>query len=66
MINNFDKDVLRLVARSPDRGDGWRTVSDVCWPLIESFTAAGLLEIDEHSRRVRLTNSANVLLDYAL
>jgi hypothetical protein len=67
MLSASDKGTLQLIARSADKGDGWRSVSPQCWSaFIEPFAAKELLEIDEPNRRVRLTESAKTLVDYVI
>lgn len=61
-----DKDFLRLLDRSPDRGDGWRSVSETCWPLVEQFGVPELIEIDKDNMRVRLTDSGIAVVHFAL
>jgi hypothetical protein len=66
MITDQDKHFLRLVARSPDRGDGWRTVSETCWPLVEQVGTKELIEVDKDNMRVRLTSDGEAVVLYAL
>lgn len=66
MISSYDKDVLKLIARSPDRGDGWRSVSEVCWTLLERFGTPDLIELDRPGNRVRLTDEGEAVVMYAL
>ncbi len=66
MISDQDKDFLRLVGRSPDRGDGWRSVSEVCWQLVEKFGTPELIEVDAANKRVRLTEEGEAVLMFAL
>lgn len=66
MINQQEKDFLRLVGRSPDIGDGWRAVSNMLWPWVLKFDTPGLLELDHEKQRVRPTEKGQTLLDYAL
>lgn len=66
MISTQDKDFLRLIARSPDRGDGWRSVSKVCWTLVEQFGTPELIEVDSDNMRVRLTPDGEALVTFAL
>jgi hypothetical protein len=61
MLNPKDAGFIRLLMRSPDRGDGWRSVSSVCWPLVEEFTAKELLEINPDLLRVRLTEAGQAV-----
>ena len=65
MLSKQDSEFLRLIGRSPDRGDGWRSVSAVCWPLVEQFGTPELLEIDKENSRVRLTADGVTVLEYA-
>jgi hypothetical protein len=64
MLAEKDRNFLRLVIRSPDRGDGWRSVSSHCWPLVEAFTAEELLEVDAEGGRVRLTEKGMTVAEY--
>lgn len=66
MICQQDKNFLRLIERSPDCGDGWRSVSAVVWPLVEQFETPELIEIDKPGMRVRPTESGQAVIDFAL
>ena len=66
MLTDHDRDFLRLLARSPDRGDGWRYISDACWLLVEQFEAKELLEIDNDFRRVRLTTKGQNVVKFVI
>lgn len=66
MINTQDKNFLALISRSPDEGDGWRSVSDVCWKLVEQFKSPELIEIDKENRRVRPTAEGDVVIRYLI
>lgn len=62
-----DNATLKLIMRSPDKGDGWRSVSSACWPLIESFDSKELLEAkknEDGSGIVKLSDRGAVLADY--
>lgn len=62
-----DLNVLRLILRSPDRGDGWRSVSAVCWPFIRDFEHGELIEgvqNDDGSGVVRLSERGAILGAY--
>jgi len=65
-LSNQDANFLRLLMRSPDRGDGWRTVSATCWPLVTAFQAVDLIEIDKQEQRVRLTGAGEAVAMYAI
>jgi len=56
-MNQSNKDFLKLIKRSPDRGDGWRSISDQLLPLCESAANAmpDLLEFEKENSRIRLT-----------
>jgi len=51
------KQFLKLIARSPDRGEGWRSVSDQLLPICEDITKTlpELIEFEKESSRIRLT-----------
>ena len=66
MIPRQDQEFLKLLWRSPDRGDGWRSVSDTCWQLVEMFTTPELIEVDKENRRVRLTNEGEAVVLYGI
>jgi len=61
-LNDKELGFLRLILRSPDRGDGWRSVSSVVWPLVESFTQPDLIEI-EPSAFLRAAQSSSTTSD---
>jgi hypothetical protein len=64
MISFNDKATIRLLARSPDCGDGWRTVSEECWILIEHIVCKELFEVDEIGKRVRMSPEGLIVLKY--
>jgi len=66
MITKKDREILLLLMRSRDSGDGWRNVSKACWPLVESFDEKKLLEIDSDNHRVRLSPDGNVIVQYSI
>lgn len=56
---------IRLIERSDDLGDGWRSVSKAVWPLVQKTVLPGeLLEIDTENRRVRLSDKGEVVSKY--
>jgi hypothetical protein len=58
--------ILALIDRSPDRGDGWRSVSKVVWPALASLPE-DLAErelLDDGTGRVRLTTMGIGVLRY--
>jgi hypothetical protein len=56
-MNTAQKDFLHLISRSPDRGEGWRSISHALLPLCKAMAEAlpSLLEFEEGSNRIRLT-----------
>lgn len=61
-ITPNEKVFLQLLLRSPDRGEGWRTVSDVLWPLVQDFSKPEFVEVGD--KRVRLTPTGLTICDY--
>jgi hypothetical protein len=61
-----DRDFLTVLARSPDRGDGWRSVSKTCWQLVEDFAVKELIEVDQPNMRIRLTSDGIAVVKFAL
>lgn len=62
-----ERDLLRLVQRSDDAGDGWRSVSAPLWKAVEAHSRRELLELEPSSGgggRVRLTGRALIVLEY--
>lgn len=51
------KGFLRLIERSPDRGDGWRSISEVLLPVCEKVAGQlpELLEFERENSRIRFT-----------
>ncbi len=51
------KDFLHLINRSPDRGDGWRSISNVLLPTCKKLAGElpELLEFEEENSRIRFT-----------
>jgi hypothetical protein len=56
-MTQAQKDFLHLIARSPDRGEGWRSISGVLLPMSEQIAGQlpELLEFEKDSSRIRLT-----------
>ena len=64
-LSNQECDFLRLLSRSPDRGDGWRSVSRCCWnAFVVLFENTDLLQIDDANHRCRLTAKGLTVLEY--
>lgn len=58
------KGLLALINRSPDQGDGWRNVSDTCWPLVRDMPLE-LVEIDADNQRIRMNDKGYAVLTFA-
>ena len=58
------KNTLQLIARSPDCGEGWRSVSETCWPLVATMPPE-LLELDETNQRCRMTTNGEAVLMFS-
>ncbi|MAN86396.1 MAG: hypothetical protein CL555_05900 [Algoriphagus sp.] len=56
---------LRLVKRSPDQGDGWRSVSPMLERLVARFTRFFEQERRDDRLFVRLTPEGETLATYA-
>ena len=65
MTSEQIKSTLDLISRSPDRGDGWRSVSGACWPLLENMPGELIeLEPGEVGGRARMTDAGRTVLAY--
>jgi hypothetical protein len=65
-LSDQEKSFILLLQRSPDRGDGWRTVSKMVWPLVTEFTCPELIELAPlgDAGSVRLTDTGNTVAAY--
>ena len=60
------KSTLALIQRSPDQGDGWRSVSAACWPLVKDLPIElAECEPNDDGGRVRMTDSGRAVLHYS-
>ncbi len=59
-------DILRLIERSKDIGDGWRQCSQRLWPAIttEAAKLEELVELDKENQRIRITAAGKTLLKW--
>lgn len=58
------KQILQLIRRSPDRGDGWRSVSSALWPLVTN-APSDLVELrpsEGGGGSVRLTSDGEAVV----
>jgi len=67
-LSDKTRDVLRLLMRSPDHGDGWRKVSGVLWLVVTPSMPDDLVEKQPSSDggRVRLTERGKAVCDYLI
>ncbi len=66
-LSDHEDSFLRLILRSPDRGDGWRTVSSILWRLVEGFGPKELIEFEEAPEgggKVRLSDAGKIVVRY--
>jgi hypothetical protein len=64
-LTQDQKDMLRLINRSTDSGDGWRgPLREYMWELVESRSHPELMELDYENKRVRLTPDGLTVLRY--
>lgn len=67
LLDERDKDFLRLIARSLPYGEReWKQVSVLLWPMVERFPHKDLIETDPSIRRVRLSEQGQTVLHYLL
>lgn len=65
MTNEQIKSTLGLILRSPDCGDGWRSVSGACWPLLENMPEELIeLEPGKVGGCARMTDAGRTVLAY--
>lgn len=63
-ITDKEMDFVRLLKRSPDRGDGWRSVSETLRPLATAATPSELFEMKEaDGLQIRLTSIGQNVAD---
>lgn len=63
-LTRGEKDFIKLVLRSPDKGGGWRSVSKAVWGLVEPLNGSELFEVDAENQRVRLSEKGKVVAEY--
>jgi hypothetical protein len=56
-----ESDVLSLIKRSPDIGDGWRQCSEIIWRLLSKMPESEFVELDAGSKRIRITESGEAV-----
>ena len=64
-LTTQETELLRLIARSPDAGDGWRQASPAIYTLwLRSFGRPELVELDDENLRIRLSERGSIILEY--
>ena len=67
-LTDRERGFIHLIMRSPDRGEGWRTVSAAVWPMVVKFTYSRpeLIEVEpgESGGRIRLTAEGKTVSNY--
>jgi hypothetical protein len=59
------KGVLALIDRSPDTGDGWRSVSPRIWPHVQAVPDELVERRDDDGFWIRMTDAGRAVLKYA-
>jgi hypothetical protein len=49
------RELLRLIKRSEDTGEGWRQVNAQLWPHVLAWANTELTELDHKNKQIRLT-----------
>jgi hypothetical protein len=65
-LSDQQRSTIKLILRSPDRGEGWRSVSSVLWPMIREGLPADLAELrpEGDAGFIRLTARGQAVADY--
>ena len=63
-LTDTQRDLLRLVARSNDVGEGWRRCSPLIYKALMPHAEEKLIERNDEAMRVRLTDTAKTLLEW--
>ena len=55
--------LIRLIKRSPDLGDGWRQYSEILWDVVARTVNdhKELFELDEENKRIRLSPEGKIV-----
>lgn len=65
-LQSEERNILRLIQRSPDNADGWKNVSKLLWPLL-NLIRDDLVEkelLADGCGRCRLTERGKIVLEY--
>lgn len=65
-LDNEQASLLSLILRSPDHGDGWRSVSPVLWNALVPRMNDDLVEKEPATEggRIRLTERGKIVCDH--
>ena len=63
-ITKQNKELVRLIERSPDIGDGWRQCTEAIWPLVVERAPSELVELDPALFRIRFSERGLIVKDY--
>jgi|LakMenEpi03Aug12_release.lakeMendotaPanAssembly.Ray.scaffolds.fasta_scaffold3462901_2 hypothetical protein len=63
-ITDLQRNMLRLLERSTNSGDGWRSVSSLLWKLVVEQSHPELTELDQENTRVRFTPEGLIVMKY--
>lgn len=63
-LTQLQGDTLRLLMRSPDSGDGWRTCAPIMFKTFILPMPESLIEKDIENRRARLTHEGRTVVEW--
>lgn len=65
-LSDRQKSFLQLISRSPDRGDGWRSVGRVLWDHVVGWASdmPELIEVDKDTYSLRFTPEGKIVVRY--
>lgn len=64
VLTKTEKDIIMLILRSNDQGDGWRKVSNILWDTVTREAPKALVDIDYIGQRIRLNADGLVVVRY--
>lgn len=65
-MTSQQRDLMRLVLRSDDIGEGWRQVSEMLWPMVLELYVEELYELDPDNKRVRFNDVGAAVARYTV
>lgn len=63
-VTENQENMLKLIQRSPDIGEGWRQVSDGLWGHVVDQAHPELTELNAPAKRVRFTDEGLTVMRY--